>query len=72
MVSGLDEIDEQLKAERQAYKTSVTDLSATEVNGRVKSQNMALESRVERHPLNQSKWVINRIIILLQMPCQHR
>ncbi len=50
LISGLDEIDEQLKAERQSYKTSaLTDLSAiegelAELNARIP----ALESRVER------------------------
>ena len=50
MLSGLDEIDEQLKAERQAYKTSaLTDLSAIqgemeELNARIP----ALENRVDR------------------------
>ena len=50
LLSGLDEIDEQLKAERQAYKTSaLTDLSAIqgemeELNARIP----ALENRVDR------------------------
>ncbi len=50
IISGLDEIDEQLKAEKQAYKTSaLTDLSAiqgeiAELTARIP----ALESRVER------------------------
>ena len=50
MISGLDELDEQLKAEQQAYKTSsLTDLSAIqgemeELNARIP----ALENRVER------------------------
>ena len=50
LLSGLDEIDEQLKAEQQAYKTSaLTDLSAIqgemeELNARIP----ALENRVDR------------------------
>ncbi|MDC3021096.1 HlyD family type I secretion periplasmic adaptor subunit [Paracoccaceae bacterium] len=50
LLSGLDEIDEQLKAERQAYKTSaLTDLSTIqgemeELNARIP----ALENRVDR------------------------
>ena len=64
LISGLDEIDEQLKAEQQAYKTSaLTDLSAIqaemeELNARVP----ALESRVERTSVKSPvDGVINRI-----------
>ena len=64
LVSGLDEIDEQLKAERQAYKTSaLTDLSAIqgemeELNARIP----ALENRVERTSVRSPvDGVINRI-----------
>ena len=64
LVSGLDEIDEQLKAEQQAYKTSaLTDLSAiegelAELNARIP----ALESRVERTSVKSPvDGVINRI-----------
>lgn len=50
LISGLDEIDQQLKAEKQAYRTSaLTDLSSiegeiSELNARIP----ALENRVER------------------------
>lgn len=64
LVSGLDEIDEQLKAELQAYKTSsLTDLSAIqgemeELNARIP----ALEDRVERTSVRSPvDGVINRI-----------
>ncbi|MAI19588.1 MAG: secretion protein HlyD [Marinovum sp.] len=64
LVSGLDEIDEQLKAEKQAYKTSaLTDLSAiqgeiAELTARIP----ALESRVERTSVRSPvNGVINRI-----------
>jgi len=64
LLSGLDEIDEQLKAERQAYKTSsLTDLSAIqgemeELNARIP----ALEDRVERTSVRSPvDGVINRI-----------
>ena len=64
LISGLDEIDEQLKAERQSYKTSaLTDLSAiegelAELNARIP----ALESRVERTSVKSPvDGVINRI-----------
>ena len=50
LLSGLDEIDEQLKAEKQSYKTSaLTDLS--EIEGELAELNAripALESRVDR------------------------
>ena len=62
--SGLDEIDEQLKAEEQAYRTSaLTDLSAikselTELNARIP----ALESRVERTTVKSPvDGVVNRL-----------
>ena len=62
--SGLDEIDEQLKAEKQAYKTkALTDLSTIdgeliELNARIP----ALEDRVERTSVKSPvDGVINRI-----------
>ena len=64
LVSGLDEIDEQLKAERQAYKTSaLTDLSAIESElAELKARIPALESRVERTSVKSPvNGVINRI-----------
>lgn len=64
LISGLDEIDQQLKAELQAYKTSaLTDLSSiegelSELNARIP----ALESRVERTSVKSPvDGVINRI-----------
>ena len=50
LVSGLDEIDEQLKAEQQAYKTSaLTDLSAIQGEmAELAARIPALEDRVER------------------------
>lgn len=50
LLSGLDEIDEQLKAEQQAYKTSsLTDLSAIQGEmAELKARIPALENRVER------------------------
>ena len=64
LLSGLDEIDEQLKAEKQAYKTSaLTELSSiegeiSELNARIP----ALESRVERTSVKSPvDGVINRI-----------
>ena len=50
LLSGLDEIDEQLKAERQFYKTSsLTDLSAIQAEmEELKARIPALENRVER------------------------
>ena len=64
LLSGLDEIDEQLKAEQQAYKTSaLTDLS--EIQGEMaelKARIPALESRVERTSVKSPvDGVINRI-----------
>jgi len=64
LISGLEEIDEQLKAEKQAYKTSaLTDLSSiegelAELNARIP----ALEDRVERTSVKSPvDGVINRI-----------
>jgi adhesin transport system membrane fusion protein len=64
LLSGLDEIDEQLKAEQQAYKTSaLTDLSSiegeiAELNARIP----ALENRVERTSVKSPlDGVINQI-----------
>ena len=50
LLSGLDEIDEQLKAEQQAYKTSaLTDLSAIQGEiAELAARIPALENRVER------------------------
>lgn len=50
LLSGLEEIDEQLKAEKQAYKTSaLTDLSSIEGElAELKARIPALENRVER------------------------
>ena len=50
VLAGLDEIDEQLKAEQQAYRTSaLTDLSAIEGEmAELSARIPALESRVER------------------------
>ncbi len=64
LVSGLDEIDEQLKAEKQAYKTSaLTDLSSIEGElAELKARIPALESRVERTSVRSPvNGVINRI-----------
>ncbi len=65
LISGLDEIDEQLKAEEQAYKTSsLTDLSA--IQGEIEELNAripALEDRVERTSVRSPvDGVINRIV----------
>lgn len=64
LISGLDEIDEQLKAEQQAYRTSaLTDLSSiegelAELNARIP----ALENRVDRTSVRSPvDGVINRI-----------
>ena len=64
LLSGLDEIDEQLKAELQAYRTSsLTDLSA--IQGEIvelKARIPALESRVERTSVRSPvNGVVNRI-----------
>jgi adhesin transport system membrane fusion protein len=64
LTSGLDEIDEQLKAERQAYKTSaLTDLSAIEGElAELSARIPALEDRVERTSVKSPvDGVINRI-----------
>jgi adhesin transport system membrane fusion protein len=64
LISGLDEIDEQLKAELQSYKTSaLTDLSS--IGGELaelKARIPALESRVERTSVKSPlDGVVNRI-----------
>ena len=63
LVSGLDEIDEQLKAERQAYKTSaLTDLS--DIQGEMaelKARIPALENRGADFVKSPVDGVINRI-----------
>ena len=64
LISGLDEIDEQLKAEQQAYKTSaLTDLSAIQGEmEELKARIPALESRVERTSVKSPvDGVINQI-----------
>ncbi len=64
LLSGLDEIDEQLLAEKQAYKTSaLTDLSSIEGElAELKARIPALESRVERTSVRSPvDGVINRI-----------
>ncbi len=64
LVSGLDEIDEQLKGEQQSYKTSaLTDLSKIEGEiSELKARIPALESRVERTSVKSPvDGVINRI-----------
>ena len=64
LISGLDEIDEQLKAEQQAYKTSaLTDLSAIQGEmAELKARIPALEDRVERTSVRSPvDGVINRI-----------
>ena len=64
LISGLDEIDEQLRAEQQSYKTSaLTDLSAIEGElAELKARIPALESRVERTSVRSPvDGVINRI-----------
>ena len=64
LVSGLDELDEQLKAETQAYKTSaLTDLSKIESEiAELKALIPALESRVERTSVRSPvDGVINRV-----------
>lgn len=62
--SGLNEIDEQLKAEQQAYRTSaLTDLSAIEGEmATLQARIPALESRVERTSVRSPvDGVVNRI-----------
>jgi adhesin transport system membrane fusion protein len=64
LVSGLDEIDERLKAELQSYKTSaLTDLSSIESElSELKARIPALENRVERNTVKSPvDGVINRI-----------
>ena len=64
LLSGLDEIDEQLKAEKQAYKTiALTDLSSIEGEmAELKARIPALESRVERTSIRSPvDGVINRV-----------
>ena len=64
LLSGLDEIDEQLKAEQQAYKTSaLTDLSAIQGEiAELAARIPALENRVERTSVRSPvNGVINRI-----------
>ncbi len=64
LLSGLDELDEQLKAEQQAYKTSaLTDLSAIQAEmEELKARIPALENRVERTSVRSPvDGVINRI-----------
>ena len=64
ITSALDEIDEQLKAESQAYKTSaLTDLSAIESElSEIGARIPALEDRVERTTVRSPvNGVINRI-----------
>jgi len=64
LISGLDELDEQLKAEQQAYKTSaLTDLSAIQGEmEELKAIIPALESRVDRTSVKSPvDGVINRI-----------
>ena len=64
LASGLDEIDEQLKAEKQAYKTSaLTDFSKIEGElAELRARIPALESRVERTSVRSPvDGVVNRI-----------
>lgn len=64
LLAGLDEIDEQLKAEQQAYKTSaLTDLSAIQGEiAELAARIPALENRVERTSVKSPvHGVINRI-----------
>lgn len=64
LLAGLDEIDEQLKAEQQSYKTSaLTDLSAIQGEiAELAARIPALESRVERTSVKSPvNGVINRI-----------
>ena len=64
LVSGLDEIDEQLKAEKQFYKTSaLTDLSSIEGEMvELRARIPALESRLERTSVRSPvDGVINRL-----------
>lgn len=64
LLSGLDEIDEQLKAEKQSYKTiALTDLSSIEGEiSEMSARIPALESRVDRTSVKSPvDGVINRI-----------
>ena len=64
ILAGLDEIDEQLKAERQAYVTSaLTDLSTIEAEiAELSARIPALENRVERTSVRSPvDGVINRL-----------
>jgi adhesin transport system membrane fusion protein len=64
LLSGLDEIDEQLKGEKQSYKTSsLTDLSAIQGEmAELKARIPALENRVERTSVRSPvDGVVNRI-----------
>ena len=64
LLSGLDEIDEQLKAERQSYMTkALTDLSNIDAEmSEVKARIPALENRVERTSVRSPvDGVINRL-----------
>ena len=64
LLSGLDELDEQLKAEKQKYKTSaLTDLSTIESEiAELAARIPALENRVERTSIKSPvDGVINRI-----------
>lgn len=64
IISGLEEIKEQLKAEEQAYKTSaLTDLSAIEAElSELNASIPALESRVERTSVRSPvDGIINRL-----------
>jgi adhesin transport system membrane fusion protein len=64
LISGLDEINEQLKAEKQAYKTSaLTDLSSIEGElAELSARIPALESRVDRTSVKSPvDGVVNRI-----------
>ncbi len=64
VLAGLDEIDEQLKAEKQSYVTSaLTDLSAIESEiAELSARIPALESRVERTSVRSPvDGVINRV-----------
>ena len=64
LLSGLDEIDEQLRAERQSYKTiALTDLSSIESEiAELSARIPALESRVERTTVRSPvNGVINRL-----------
>jgi adhesin transport system membrane fusion protein len=64
LISGLDEIDEQLKAEQQAYRTSaLTDLSDIQAEMEaLKARIPALKSRVDRTSVRSPvDGVVNRI-----------